>query len=60
MTSLSMDPYNIVIIIIMINKIIIIKKKRKKKTLFNEAAYLTVVNLPQGPQKHKQIQEKQL
>ena len=29
-------------------------------TLFNEDAYLTIVNLPQGPQNTQQIQEEQL
>jgi len=30
------------------------------KTLFNEDAYLTIVNLPPGPQHTKQIQAEQV
>jgi len=44
----------IIIILIIIIIIIIIK------TLITEDAFLTIVNLPSGPQNTKQIQEEQL
>ena len=46
-----------IILIIIINDNINNNKHNEKynnnTTLFNEDAYLTITNLPQGPQKHK-------